>query len=433
MAATGTSLGVGDVAARIARRPVTVVLTVIVVTVLAVSAALLRPADYSATAVVTVAPITAEQFDSTPISQQVNIITEREVVTSREVAVRAAEATGNRIDAGELLRSVEVTAPAGSQVMSITMSLPDAELAALGANELARAYLDVRADAADTVAQRLIDNFQARIDELSASLADEDEPANIASVEQQLVSLRDQQSRLATVAVNPGRIVGEAQPPSAPSSPGVAVLAIAGLMLGSLLACGVALVVDRLDPKVRTLARLEEAAPGVAALARYDAQDPSEPFRRAMLLLRRSSVWSSSPEGTSEPVVVVLVADHPRTRHKTANALWATATDMGLVVELVESEDVDAGRVDRGWPDEAAKRAWRGSDAVVIDAAGVVSVARQQALAERADQLVMLVSRRTKLSKLRTLEEAFTEAGTSVDLVFFISRRWERRGLRVGT
>lgn len=100
-----------DVVVRLRRRLVVVLATTALAVAAGAALGATWPATYSATAVVTVSPITSTPFSSTPINQQVNITTERAVVLSSEVAQLAAASYGAPLDPSDIPDALTITSP----------------------------------------------------------------------------------------------------------------------------------------------------------------------------------------------------------------------------------------------------------------------------------------------------------------------------------
>ncbi|MCQ1951060.1 Wzz/FepE/Etk N-terminal domain-containing protein [Arthrobacter sp. zg-Y859] len=191
------------------------------------------PVTYSAGASLTVAPLTTSPFASSA-PQQVNMATEREVMASREVAQTAAESLDD-VTVDELMEQTSVAAPTGSQVLKVSVRDADARTAADRANALAQAYLDFRRAGAGEIAAGQIELLNQQVAELtsadSLSEAERDE----------LSALHEQLTELSLVGEIPGRVISSAAVPTAPASPGVMVYTTAGVALGLLVGCTLAL------------------------------------------------------------------------------------------------------------------------------------------------------------------------------------------------
>ncbi|MCC3269646.1 Wzz/FepE/Etk N-terminal domain-containing protein [Arthrobacter gengyunqii] len=194
------------------------------------------PETYSASAALTVAPLTTSPFAAS--QQQVNMATEREVMASREVAAIAADTVGNA-SPEDLMAETSVAAPSGSQVLKVTVKGVDAENTAANANALAEAYLLFRTQGAEDVAHSQIAELERKISDLTAkrTTAPADEAA-LSSLQDQLVSLR-------LVGEVPGRVISRATVPVDPASPGLPVVVAGTVAFGLLAGCGLALGRER--------------------------------------------------------------------------------------------------------------------------------------------------------------------------------------------
>lgn len=195
------------------------------------------PTKYSASAALTVAPLTMSPF-SASAPQTVNMATEREVMVSREVAGIASEALGDTTP-GALIREMSVSAPAGSQVLKVISEHHDAEKAATRANALADAYLAFRATGAEEIAQGQIGLLNQQMADLTARKTMSDGDMEV------LASLQEQVTALQLVGENPGRVISRATVPTDPVSPGISVFLTASLALGLLVGFGIALSGNR--------------------------------------------------------------------------------------------------------------------------------------------------------------------------------------------
>lgn len=194
------------------------------------------PPTYSASAALTVAPLTTSPFASS--QQQVNMATEREVMASREVASIAAETVGDST-AEDLMSDTSVAAPSGSQVLKVTVRDADADKTAARANALAEAYLSFRTQGAEDVAKGQIAVLERKIEELtSAASISAGDMAALSSLQEQLTSLR-------LVGEVPGRVISRATVPREPASPGTPIIGAGTLAFGLLAGCGLALGRER--------------------------------------------------------------------------------------------------------------------------------------------------------------------------------------------
>jgi capsular polysaccharide biosynthesis protein len=292
----GETVQLSEVISRTAQRWRLILAVALVGALLGAVYSFVQQDRYTATAALTVSPITTNPFNSAAVNQQINITTERAILNSPEVARMAADSLDRGVSPDELLAGSEVAAPSGSQVLEVTVTAGSPSDAADYANALAAAYLQFRAEGAADVALGFIDALDQRILALegAATLDDADRA--------ELSSLREQKSSLSLVAENPGRIIGEATAPSSPSSPGLLVWTAIGLALGLLLGSVLAFLKDRLDPYVRSASRLRERTGSRVVEFRGD-QDKDAARRTIRMILQRA------PHGraATEPLRVVLL------------------------------------------------------------------------------------------------------------------------------
>lgn len=240
---------VGDLFTVITRRWKLVLGTVLVCGAAGAGLGSALPPTYSASAALTVAPLTISPFAAS--QQQVNMATEREVMASREVASIAAEALRGST-AEDLMGDTSVAAPSGSQVLKVTVRDVDPEKTAARANALAEAYLTFRTQGAEDVAKGQISVLENKVDELTAE--DPVSPGDLAA----LSSLQEQLSSLRLVGEVPGRVISRATVPAEPASPGTPVVVAGTIAFGFLAGSGLALRRERR----RRFAVVGRTAPG---------------------------------------------------------------------------------------------------------------------------------------------------------------------------
>jgi capsular polysaccharide biosynthesis protein len=158
-----------ELAAQVSRRWVVLIVSITLVTAASLGAGALVQKQYTAAASLTVSPLTTNPFSTAAINQQVNINTERAILKSKEVARLASEQLGTGADGpSALLRQVDVAAPSGSQVLEVSVTMPDPQKAADYANAMAAAYLKFRAEGAAEVASGYVATLSDEIARLSA-------------------------------------------------------------------------------------------------------------------------------------------------------------------------------------------------------------------------------------------------------------------------
>ncbi|MEO3776761.1 lipopolysaccharide biosynthesis protein [Micromonospora sp. B11E3] len=204
-------------------------------------------------------------LDANP-GTKVNLDTEAQVVRSLVVAERAQALLKSGSSGEDLVRSVSVTVPPNSQVLQIAYEAGSPQAAQAGSHAFAQAYLDLRLATATRSLENETTALRQQIAETNKQLAAvagkiAGTPAN--SVERaraeadrnvltnQLASLNSRLSPLLSTALDPGEIISDAALPRKPSSPNTTLNLATGIGAGLLFGIVVALVLDRLDTRVR--------------------------------------------------------------------------------------------------------------------------------------------------------------------------------------
>ena len=314
---------------------------------------------YRSTATVLVKPVGVNLAVLGPKdpNKLVNLDTETQLVLSSDVAAAAAAKVGGGATASALVRHMKVTPVKNAPAMEISYEGPSPTEARDAAMAFASAYLanrgaeaaalvgsqleSLRADIAQTVTEirRLGGVIAAR----RGSAESADARASLRGQEQRLVALQTQADAVQFDNVEPGAIIHAAQVPAKPYSPnGPYDIGLAAL-LGLAVAIGVALVRDRIDPRVRERSVLEAAlgaplltvvppAPqddgrsgGVLALS-----DPDAPGTEAFRALR-ASVLAALPDGGTILVASSLPNEGKTTVASNLSVVLAQA-DKGVVL-----------------------------------------------------------------------------------------------------
>ncbi|WP_461172290.1 hypothetical protein M1D93_15010 [Arthrobacter sp. Z1-9] len=357
--------------------------------------------EYTATASLTVSPLTTNPFSSAPVNQQININTERAILESNEVARMAAEELGTSTGSGGLLKQVDVAAPSGSQVLEVSVTMPDPQEAADHANAMAGAYLRFRSKGAVDLAAGYI----AALSEEISRLTTVERPTEQQS--QRLSDALQQRQNLTLVADSPGRIIGVATPPSQPSSLSQLSFLIAGLIGGVLLGLAAALMRERLDGKVRTRSRLSEAS-SVPTLTVTD-QDDTEGMRWVLRALT-----DAINTGAGGPALVSMMpafSNKPCPPEFT-DALAGVARAAGLSVLVVRAADIDPAKIDQGWP-EPVLNTWQHRDLILLETDVRLAGVRRARLADHLHAVVVLVYADSSLKDLRRLEQDLDASSAS--------------------
>jgi succinoglycan biosynthesis transport protein ExoP len=250
----------------------------VVILVLAATAAALwswqRVPSYVATTSILVRPITSDQFGSQVRPDQLlNMTNEQEVVLSTPVAAKAVAALRARVTPEALLERVSVDVPAKSQILAIHFSDPVPRTAQRGADEVAKAYLEVRASGVRRQIKASVANLQREMQVLgeqrqaqNAILSgDSATPAQRQSAQalkdtlgQRITSLDQKIVDLQQLNASPGAIIQPAVLPTTRDSPNHKVDLGIGLAIGLVAGVAAALVRDRTDLRLRGYEDLAE-------------------------------------------------------------------------------------------------------------------------------------------------------------------------------
>ena len=212
---------------------------------------------------------TANQVANSRTTGAVNLDTEAQVVQSVTVAQAAAKLLHSPETPQQLIKRINVTVPANSQVLTISCQARSAVTAASCAQSFAQAYLNYSSSSTITAVNAQISALQSRISALesaSAKLAIEvsslpsNSPQRASAAEQlnsdrsQLKSLNNQVALLIAERANPsaGSIISNATPPQTATSPKVTLIVPSGLVIGLLVGLTLAYIVDRRDRRIRS-------------------------------------------------------------------------------------------------------------------------------------------------------------------------------------
>lgn len=173
-------------------------------------------------------------------SDEVNLDTEAQLVTSLRTAERVAALSGLGVSPADLVERVEITVPPNSEVLKISFSAGTPDRARRGAAAFADAYLAQRAESTDAATAEWIAALRDQIAQLRGRSSSE--PA-LEALERELAL------RLAA-PTNPGEVITPANLPTSPTSPNRLLYLLSGAVAGLLAGLGTALVIHRLDQRV---------------------------------------------------------------------------------------------------------------------------------------------------------------------------------------
>ena len=393
-------------------------------------AGLVVPGRYSATTSVAVNPMTTDPLNtSADSSRAVNMATERELAECASVAAAAAELLGARYDLST--RAVEDATTAetvqDSQVLSIRFYGSSRRQSADGSNAVARAYLEARHEAAADQVERLEAKAQKQVDTLSAlaqksAKAAEESTTRPGLAERawhiQVDTLGAKLAELASLDLDPGRIVSPATPPSQQSTPGVIPLGISGLVLGLFVGIPLAMTRKEEDSQIGGVEGLV-VADGEMVLDGTKDTDRAETWDIASFMLKIPQ--NMNADGTFTIMVDSEPADG---RQAPGQELVDALSRRGRPARFVDAGAINEGKISRGWPTDRKRRSWAG-EVVVIDTTNVASDARKVALATRSESLLLARSITDDARALRRLVGLFHSKGVDIALTVLFPPRPE--------
>jgi capsular exopolysaccharide synthesis family protein len=451
------------------RRKLVVIATVIVSVGIAVGLSLRSPKQYSASAQLLFRDPGFAQalfgnnlFSTGQQEPQRTTQTSIDVITSLNVGAEAASLLRNTEPVSSLVESIAVTPNAGADIATIKATRSSSREAAAVANAFADGYIVYRrqTDRA-TVAQA------EELVSQSLKTASAAEQAKLGESLRQLGVLRSLQT-------GDAEVIARAQPDPAPVSPKPKRDALLGLVVGLLLGCGLGLLVDFLDRRLKTLEDFERACPDYAVIASVPhapaggraARQLAGPMGEAYRMLReglrfldptgkaRCYVITSADEGEGKSTVAVnlacaLAAIGRRVilleadmRRPTVATLLGIGRGMpGLSDMLVSSEDLDeflvpidsqpglavlpsgtvppnsADLLSGGKMAEVLSFARRHADVVIIDSPPLLPVADTRVLLRLADvDGVILIGRAgvSRRDRIRAASRVLAQSGLRV-------------------
>ncbi len=226
--------------------------------------------------------------DSNP-NAKVNLDTEAQVVRSLVVAERAKGLMKTGTEAEQLAQSVTVTVPPNSQVLQVAYEADSPTRAQAGSHAFAQAYLDLRKATAQKALENETTALKQQIADLNKQLGTvagriAAAPGNSAERQRaeadrsvltnQLAALNNRLSPLISADTDPGEIISDARLPQRPSSPNRTLDLASGMGAGLLLGIVLALLLDRLDTRIRRGRDISDRV-GLPLLLELPARSPS--------------------------------------------------------------------------------------------------------------------------------------------------------------
>jgi polysaccharide biosynthesis transport protein len=315
-----------DVLRALRRRRGLIILCTIVVPLLALGLSLAQEKQYKASASLLFRdPQFAQQlfgstFTGSTGDPQRAAATNLELVSLEAVADRAASKLGG-ISGEDLTKRLEVVSQSQSDVVTIEAIDKNPRRAANMANLVASEYVAFRREADQEKVRSAQELVNAKLD----ALAPEDRAGRLGD------ALRERSSELdvlASLQTGNAELVQPAAIPGSPYSPRPVRNAMIGAVLGLLLGVGLALLLDRIDRRLRDPSEIEEtfgrpilgSVPVSRALSRRSVHELPLPVSEAFRMLRanlryfnvrreiRSVVITSSGAGEGKSTVALGLA-----------------------------------------------------------------------------------------------------------------------------
>lgn len=413
--------------------------------VLGLIAWFLLPVRYTATTTVEVTPP-----ETTNAAISAAVATDARFVTSGDVMTVAAKELSATRD--EVAAATSVVNPSETNVLEITYEADTARAAATGAQTVATTFLTVRTEqtTAEIETQQKAAWDSVKMLEKSAEDYPSGSPAR-ESIRTQAASLGSRAAELATLDPSAGRIVGDTSVPSAPSSLGLAPMAIGGLALGALLGAAFVLVRRRDEAGVPAGAAHGAGSSGASSTS-IGSAGASAVSARGLSSSHHSALPSHSVTEHHDGAVLDGTRDpHPGETWDIATIMLKMPalmpTDQGYLIMLDATGGVEQGaalvealrrrgrqarfvsagainesKIARGWPTARKKETWAG-EIVVIDTSLLSSDALRVHVATRSNQVVFARSGSDDPSSTQRLSSLLRAQGIDVDLTVLLPQR----------
>jgi len=309
--------------------------------------------------------VNSQDLAGVDVSKLISPETEVAIATSEEVAAIAKADLGSDATTQTLLKHVSVNVPIGSQVLELSYSDPSKQKAADGANAFAKAYLSYR----ETKAVNDVKQQQTEISDQLTKIRNDISVANAtiessvpqsveyrnaqadkSALDDQVTLLTAKQLEIIGINTDPGDVVSEAVPPTAPSSPNHELDLALGLFAGLFAGVGLAFLKHRTDNRLREREQLEVAlgAPVLSMIPRVEGwrnredaklitvTDPLSPAAEAYRVLRPVLLAAAAKRGVK--VVMVLSPMAGEGKSTTAANLSVVLAQSGRSVPLITAD-----------------------------------------------------------------------------------------------
>jgi capsular exopolysaccharide synthesis family protein len=324
---------------RILRRRKWIILeATIVVPLIAVLLTLNHTAEYTSTATLLFRSSPAGPTESATIVDPTReAATNGELVGLPVIAEEAAKKLPG-VSAAEILGSVEVAPSPNAETAAVTATTGSPELSAELANAYGEAYIDFRRQADRGQLQEAISLAESSLGELTV---EQREGAQGEALNKQLEQLKLTQA----LQTGGAELVQKATPASEPVASHRTRNVALGLILGVLLGFGLAILLERIDRRVRSVEELEEiyGLPVIGRIPRSrrlsgirQSIDTQTPEADSFRVLRANLRYFGGTSGSRAMLVVSPEAGDGKST--VARGLATTMAEMGDDVVLVEAD-----------------------------------------------------------------------------------------------
>ncbi|MGH2710235.1 MAG: polysaccharide biosynthesis tyrosine autokinase [Actinomycetota bacterium] len=339
--------------------------SVLLITALVVGSAMLfsfrQTPIYESTSKILLKQITSPTQISQPGASVISLETEREIMLSAEVAIRASDEIDPPEDAATLVENLEVTIPGETQVLEATFSDPDPLRAQQAASAFTDSYLAYKTEQSTEAIRNLRQPLESQIEELTAQLQELDAQigsgtgaANLQSehdvLTSQIAVVRAQLSPLTSVIIDPGDVIQAANLPSAAASPNHVLNGAVALFVGLAIGVALAFLRERLDDRLQGREDLEARAgapvlaiiPKVPGWRKRDRaklvtlDQPKSPASEAYRTLRTGVLFMAAERGMRTLMVASATSGEGKTT--TAANLAVVLAQAGKRVILVSAD-----------------------------------------------------------------------------------------------
>lgn len=265
--------------------------------------------------------VTAQPAPGQP-SVDPNMDTEKELAQSVLLAQAVQDDLGLEDDPLKLLGNLSVGVELNTSILTVSYEHPDPAEAQRLAQAFADDYLLFRVQQTEERIQETISQINQRMGSIDRQIADLDDQIAAATTPEELDSLTQQRDALLLqknayaqqlvglelpTGNGLGQVVQDAQLPASPSSPSYILNGALALVLGTILGVAIALLIDRLDDRLRGRKDLEiyTGAPVLAVVPKVSGwrkkdepvvvtrSDPQSPAAEAHRTLRTAVLFAT--------------------------------------------------------------------------------------------------------------------------------------------